>query len=430
MEYQRAQIKMAAKQAMKQSRSGPRLTTLLFVVLLGVGTSVLNTIILYASGMNTLSTLMGTLIENAYLGNTDPEYLVDYVLWAMGPNFFVTVIVYTIVSGLLTFILTSLMNAGYNKYCLDIVRRQEPQMSVIFGGFPKTGSVIVTKLLVEVFTFLWLLLFTAALFIVLLVFGLIATAAQSEALALLLVLLVFAGYIGVFVGMVWVRLRYSMVDFLIMDQGMSGLECIRESKRLMQGNVGRLFVLQLSFIGWYLLQGFLALVGGISIYGVAFAAIRELSRIGGLEPGFLIGFCMLGMVSLITYVVSLAVSIWLKPYVTGSVALFYDWARGAAPVPAAPQNWSAGGQNFHYTWTDGQGGSGTGIGGGSRSGGSDGGWGSGGWGGSQGGSAPGAGQSGGWGGGPSTGSGGPGPNGGGQPDIPAPKQPPRDDPWA
>lgn len=433
MGYQRAQLKMAAKLAMKQSRSGPRLTTLLFVVLLGVTTSVLNTLILYVSGMNRLSTLM----ENVLLGATDPEYLTDYVLWAMGSNFFVTVIVYTVVSGLLTFILTSLMNAGYNNYCLSIVRRQEPQMSAIFGGFPKAGSVVVTKLLVGVFTFLWSLLFTAALFIVLLVFGLIATAAQSAVLAVLLVLLMFAGYIGIAVGMVWVRLRYSMVDFLVMDQGMSGMDCIRESKRLMQGNVGKLFVLQLSFIGWYLLQYALLIIGIVAIYGMLITWIVEASWYGSF--GYASDEILAGMaggliVSVLLVLVGAAFAwgfgIWLKPYVTGSVALFYDWTRGATPPPAAPPSWNAGPQNFHYTWTDGQGGSGSGIGSGPQSGGSDAGWGSGGWGGSQGGSAPGADQSGGWSGGPGAGSGGPDPNGGGQSGIPAPKQPPRDDPWA
>ena len=33
------------------------------------------------------------------------------------------------------------------------------------------------------------------------------------------------------------------------------MDCIRESKRIMSGNKGQLFVLDLSFIGWWILSG-------------------------------------------------------------------------------------------------------------------------------------------------------------------------------
>lgn len=440
MEYQRVQLKMAAKQAIRQSRSGPRLTTFLYMAVMWAASMVLGTVALYASGMGAMSDMLG----NAASWIDDPEFLLDYILWAAGARFLVTYAIYALISGVLSFLLNSLLNAGYNSYCLSLVRRQEPPMSAIFSGFSKAGSVIVTKLLVGVFIFLWSLLFIAALFIVLLVFGLIAAVAQSEVLEVVMALMAFAGYIGILVGIVWVTLRYSMVDFLIMDQGMSGMDCIRESKRLMQGNVGKLFGLHLSFIGWYLLPvGLLyalmlvplligAAVGGASVGAGDMAVV-------GAVIGALVGFLvfMVGAVLLV---------IWLKPYVTGSLALFYDWARGAVPPAAGPRSWDSGAQNFHYTWSDGPGGSGTGIGSGPRPGGPDAGegWGSGGWGGSQGGSAPGAGQSGSWGGSqggstPGAGQsggwgGGPAPSGpeqdGGKPDIPAPKQPPRDDPWA
>lgn len=409
MGYQRAQLKMAAKQAIRQSRCGPRLTTFLYMAVIWAASMVLGTVALYASGMSTMSGLL----ENAALWIDDPEFLMDYVLWAAGPRFVVTLVIYALISGILSFLLNSLMGAGYNGYCLSLMRRQEPQMSAIFSGFPKAGGVIVTKLLVGVFTVGWMLMFAGAELIVMMILSLIISSWAPVEVGVVLVLI---GYAALFVAYFWVTLRYSMVDFLIMDQGMSGLDCIRESKRLTQGNVGRLFVLHLSFIGWYLLQGFLSLLGGFGMYGIMLAAITSLSAMGTAEPAYMIGFMLglglMGMVSLVTTVVSVVLSTWFKPYVAGSVALFYDWARGAAPPPAGPRSWDPGAQNFHYTWSDGPGGSGTGIGSGPRPGGPDAGegWGSGGWGG---GSAPsGPEQS------------------GGKPDIPAPKQPPRDDPWA
>ena len=36
-------------------------------------------------------------------------------------------------------------------------------------------------------------------------------------------------------GIVWVTLRYELVDFLIADQGLTGMDAIRESKRLGAG---------------------------------------------------------------------------------------------------------------------------------------------------------------------------------------------------
>lgn len=416
MEYQRARLKLAARQAIRQSRSGPRLTTFLYMAVVWAASMVLGTVALYASGMNAMSGLL----ENAASWIDDPEFLMDYFLWAAGPRFIVTLVVYALLSGILSFLLNSLMNAGYNSFCLSLARRHEPQMSAIFSGFPKAGSVIVTRLLVAVFTCGWMLMFAGAEFIVMLILFLVSSAWAPTGVWTALVLV---GYAALLVGYFWVTLRYSMVDFLIMDQGLSGLDCIRESKRLMQGNVGRLFVLHLSFIGWYLLPAglfyaltLILLLSGLAAEGMS-GSVSDLAAVG-IVIGALVGL----LAFLVVYVL---IVVWLKPYVTGSVALFYDWARGAAPPPDGPQGWNSGARNFHYTWSDGTGGSGAGIGSGPRPGGPDAGegWGSGGWGDSQGGSAPGAGQG-----------GGPAPSGperdGGKPEIPAPKQPPRDDPWA
>ena len=60
-------------------------------------------------------------------------------------------------------------------------------------------------------------------------------------------LLVIPGIIAIY--------RYAMMPYLMAEfPDLGALDAMRESKRLMQGNKWRLFCLELSFIGWYLLS--------------------------------------------------------------------------------------------------------------------------------------------------------------------------------
>lgn len=48
--------------------------------------------------------------------------------------------------------------------------------------------------------------------------------------------------------------RYRLAIYLLLEHPeMRVMDCIRESKRLMYGRKGELFILDLSFLGWYLL---------------------------------------------------------------------------------------------------------------------------------------------------------------------------------
>ena len=58
--------------------------------------------------------------------------------------------------------------------------------------------------------------------------------------------------------------RYSMAPYIMAENPtMTAMEAIEESKRLMANNKWRLFCLQLSFIGWYILAALTAGIGGI-----------------------------------------------------------------------------------------------------------------------------------------------------------------------
>ena len=51
-------------------------------------------------------------------------------------------------------------------------------------------------------------------------------------------------------------IRYSQCFYIMADNPEKGImQCINESKQLMNNNKGRFFYLTLTFIGWYLLAG-------------------------------------------------------------------------------------------------------------------------------------------------------------------------------
>ena len=99
---------------------------------------------------------------------------------------------------------------------LMVVRGGTPEVKNCFDGFDDFFSAFKVTLLVGIYTFLWSLLFIIP--------GIVK------------------GY------------SYSMALYVLADnKGKSARECIAESKAMMEGHKMELFVLDLSFIGWYLL---------------------------------------------------------------------------------------------------------------------------------------------------------------------------------
>ena len=113
-------------------------------------------------------------------------------------------------------------------YYLNHIRGFNPEWKSLYKeGIDNYGSYLVTGVLVNVFTFLWSLLFVVP--------GIITS------------------------------LAYSQANYVIHDNPrLKGKEAIEISKRMTNGFKGDLFSMYLSFIGWYILVG---LTGGIlSIY--------------------------------------------------------------------------------------------------------------------------------------------------------------------
>ena len=140
--------------------------------------------------------------------------------WVMGA---VTTLVFGAVSGADSYIpvvgtiLVALpMMYGYSIVMLSVMRGGEMNIGGLFDGFNDFGRIVGTKLLQAIYTFLWTLL------------------------------LVIPGIIK--------NYSYAMTDFILKDQPeLANNAAIEKSMAMMDGNKMKLFLLDLSFIGWAIL---------------------------------------------------------------------------------------------------------------------------------------------------------------------------------
>ena len=138
-------------------------------------------------------------------------------------------------------------NLGITERFENYVGSKAPKIETLFSRFTYFGNAVSLRLLMFVKTLLWSLLF--------LVPGIIAA------------------------------YRYMMAPYILAEHPeLSSTEAIEQSRQLMSGNKWRLFCLQISFIGWWLLAAFTGGIGGIFLlpYTRAAYAAFYLDRTGRL----------------------------------------------------------------------------------------------------------------------------------------------------
>ena len=149
-------------------------------------------------------------------------------------------------------LLEPVISVGYLRYCMNIARGKGGDYRDIFDGFLFFTKVVLIRIIITILIFLW---------------------------SLLLLFPAIPAYY-----------RYRQAYYILLDAPeKSALQCIRESKRIMDGNKLNLFLLDLSFIGW---------------------AILDLMVIVLFQ--FIIPFTLP------------IISIWLTPYLGVTRAAFYD----------------------------------------------------------------------------------------------------------
>ncbi|HOV68832.1 MAG TPA: DUF975 family protein [Clostridia bacterium] len=122
------------------------------------------------------------------------------------------------VSSFISWLIAPPMFIGLLLVYMGIVNKGGADFADLFKGFNILGKAVWLQIITAFFVFLWSLLF------------------------------VIPGIIK--------ALSYSMAPYILAENpGMTARQALRESKRIMKGNIGRLFVLILSFIGWVILCG-------------------------------------------------------------------------------------------------------------------------------------------------------------------------------
>ena len=216
MALDRLTIKQKAKEVI--AASNPRVITvgmlylLLTVLVAWLGQRVLSVNVSESEAMNYL--------KYYYEGNY--EYALQYLDGMMPP------VSANVIHALLT-VTMWVVHAGFLVFLLNTVRRHSPAVGNLLDGFGFFPKVIVLNLLEAVLVFLWSLL--------LFVPGVVAHYSYSQAM-------------------------YLLID----DPTKSPVQCLRESRRMMDGHKMELFELDLSFLGWYLLSLFPALGYAVRIW--------------------------------------------------------------------------------------------------------------------------------------------------------------------
>jgi uncharacterized membrane protein len=176
-------------------------------------------------------------------------------------------------SGIYMLLVGGPLTFGITMFFLNLFRHQDTDITQVVRGFEKFGKSFVLMLLIGIFTILWLLL------------------------------LVVPGIIAL--------LRYSQAFYIMNDRPeLSAMDCIRESKRMMDGNKAKLFVTALTFIGWAILAA-LPAAGYSAVFmdsSLAFTPASALPSIG--------------------YFILSAGSLWVTAYLYATFTAFYELLRG------------------------------------------------------------------------------------------------------
>lgn len=147
------------------------------------------------------------------------------------------------IAGIIISAVSMVLQCGILRMYLAFARKQEFSVGMIFSEFTRRPDrYILAYILLFVIEFACVLPGAICL-----VVGLVAETVLAIVIGVLL-------YIAGIAILLVVSLRLSQIFILLVEHGdMSIMEAFRTSAELMEGNMGRLFYIYLSFIGWTLL---------------------------------------------------------------------------------------------------------------------------------------------------------------------------------
>lgn len=219
---------------------------------------------------------------------------------------------------------TTVVRFGLCLWALWTYRQLDPDTNSLMQGFSVAGRVVLMNLGIYTRMLGWYLLVGFTLSIPVLV---LLLSGAGAGIGMFTLLLFFAGLIATIVIL---RLRYALAPYLLADRPDDGPSApIHRSAALMRGWKRELFRLELSFLGWHLINLFLSLIVTLFFLdraGLSFPQIildqtqyqQAMTVINSLPVFFL------------TTVVTIPVTLWLLPYQETARAGFYDFRLLAA----------------------------------------------------------------------------------------------------
>ena len=197
----RTAAKLQAKQLIRESQPSMLTAALLYTLL----TALIGWLSLRLTGVDTNT--MNEMLQLASEGNSEA---VMEMMTKATPSAGASLI------DMLLRLAMAVVGVGFSLFVMNSVRRSQPAIGNLLDGFGMFPRVLFLIILQIVFIFLWSLL------------------------------LVIPGIIAAY--------RYSFAVYVMIDHPeMSAMDCLRESKRLTTGYKRQLFLLDLSFILWFLL---------------------------------------------------------------------------------------------------------------------------------------------------------------------------------
>jgi len=133
-------------------------------------------------------------------------------------------------------IMKLMLGVGFTLFCMNVARGAAAGAGTLFDAFGYFFKVLWLSIIISILTTLWTMLF------------------------------IFPGWIA--------HYRYSFAYYILLDDpDKSALECIQESKELTRGHKWELFVLDISFLGWFLLS----LIPFVAIYTKPYIEITRIN---------------------------------------------------------------------------------------------------------------------------------------------------------
>lgn len=159
-------------------------------------------------------------------------------------------------------LLTGAFTYGIVNLFLNLIRNSNGQVEDVFAGFKNYGRTFVINLLLTIFKFLWSLLWFIPYIAVVIIVAIPMFSGERSSgsifggIAIIVLLtLIISITLTIFLN------RYALAYYIAHDdRDISASDAIKKSIQLMKGNKIRLFLLQLSFIGWFILGTILLLI--------------------------------------------------------------------------------------------------------------------------------------------------------------------------